>query len=252
MNKQKWSVLAVTVGLVALSAAFLIRLRSLQRLGEPGLRMSPVPILSDKGDPVGTNSVYLPEHVLDFRSRMGVVTTDELGWLPKDTTYGRREYLASDGFKATLAVVLMGADRTSIHKPQICMPGQGWKIESTETVQIPVERPHPYSLPAKLMIGSRNVTAPGGVRKQLIAIYIYWFVAKDKLTAEHWERMWWMTEHMLRTGELQRWAYVSCASVCEPGQKLATINRMKQLIAATVPEFQLPAGAPSVATASAN
>jgi uncharacterized protein DUF3485 len=252
MNKQKWSVLAVTLGLVAISAAFLTRLRSLQRLGEPGLRLSPVPMLSDRGNPVGTNSVYLPQHVLDFKSRMGAVTTEELGWLPKDTTFGRREYAAPDGFKATLAVVLMGADRTSIHKPQICMPGQGWKIESTETVQIPVERPHPYSLPAKLMIGSRNVTASTGVRKQLIAIYIYWFVAKDKLTSEHWDRMWYMTEHMLRTGELQRWAYVSCASICEPGREPATINRMKQLIAATVPEFQLPAGGSKMATARAD
>jgi hypothetical protein len=43
----------------------------------------------------------------------------------------------------------------------------------------------------------------------------------------------------LRTGVLQRWAYVTCFSVCQPGQEEATFNRMKEFLAAAVPEFQL-------------
>ena len=42
------------------------------------------------------------------------------------------------------------------------------------------------------------------------------------------------------TGVLQRWAYVSYFSVCEPGQEDATFARMEKLIAASVPAFQLP------------
>jgi hypothetical protein len=50
--------------------------------------------------------------------------------------------------------------------------------------------------------------------------------------------MWWMAKNLLQTGELQRWAYVSCFSVCLPGQEDATFERMKKFLAASVPEFQ--------------
>jgi hypothetical protein len=40
-------------------------------------------------------------------------------------------------------------------------------------------------------------------------------------------------------GVLQRWAYISCGAVCPVGQEDATFERMKTMIAAAAPEFQL-------------
>jgi len=51
--------------------------------------------------------------------------------------------------------------------------------------------------------------------------------------------MWWMARDVIRTGVLQRWAYVSYFAVCPPGAEEATFQRMKKLIVASVPEFQL-------------
>ena len=51
--------------------------------------------------------------------------------------------------------------------------------------------------------------------------------------------MWWMADKLVRTGVLQRWAYVSCLAVCYPGQEEATYERVKKFIAASAPEFQL-------------
>ena len=42
------------------------------------------------------------------------------------------------------------------------------------------------------------------------------------------------------TGVLQRWAYISYFTVCAPGEEDATFERMEKLIAASVPEYQLP------------
>jgi len=39
---------------------------------------------------------------------------------------------------------------------------------------------------------------------------------------------------------LQRWAYISYFSQCEPGQEDAAFARMEKLIAASVPKFQMP------------
>jgi hypothetical protein len=44
----------------------------------------------------------------------------------------------------------------------------------------------------------------------------------------------------IRHGIRQRWAYVSYFTACLPGQEDATVARIKALIAASVPEFQLP------------
>jgi hypothetical protein len=57
--------------------------------------------------------------------------------------------------------------------------------------------------------------------------------------ASGFERMWWMARERLRTGVLQRWAYVSYFAPCAPGQEDATFERMKKLITSTVPGFQL-------------
>jgi hypothetical protein len=48
-----------------------------------------------------------------------------------------------------------------------------------------------------------------------------------------------MAGELLKTGTLQRWAYISCFSVCKPGDEEATFERLKKFIAASAPEFQL-------------
>ena len=63
--------------------------------------------------------------------------------------------------------------------------------------------------------------------------------------------MWWLAKEMLRTGNLQRWAYISYFSACAPGQEEATFERMKKMIVASVPQFQL-APQPSATTIAAN
>ena len=160
--------------------------------------------------------------------------------LPKDTSFGQRRYTRADGFWSVMNVVLMGTDRTSIHKPQICLVGQGWQNNQSATRVEPVhiEKPFAYDLPVMRMVGTLNTVDAQGNPITVSGIYAYWFVDAKQTTAQHWERMWWMARDVLLTGELDRWAYVTVFSVCAPGQEEATFAQMKQLIAATVPEFQ--------------
>jgi len=82
------------------------------------------------------------------------------------------------------------------------------------------------------------------------AIYVYWFVSDNELSADHLQRMWWMTRDLVRSGTLQRWAYVGCLTFCAPGQEEGAYQRMKQWIAAAVPEFQLTPAMPGGRLAS--
>jgi hypothetical protein len=56
-----------------------------------------------------------------------------------------------------------------------------------------------------------------------------------------------MARDLMTRGVLQRWAYISCFSVCPPGHEEATYARMKEWITAAVPQFQLAAGPETMA-----
>jgi Protein of unknown function (DUF3485) len=242
MKRQKYLILVVALGMMAATGGFLAHYKSIQTLGKPGIKTKPI-----AGSP--RMDIYLPELVLDYTSKE--VPTDEglLTYMPKDTSFAQRRYSAGDGFQTLLNVVLMGSDRTSIHKPEFCLRGSGWDIEGAkaDTSTIKVTHPHEYELPISRLLVTRTETVQGHP-VTYSGVYVYWFVADNDLTASHESRMWRMSVNLLKKGVLERWAYVACFSVCKPGEEEATFERMKKFIAASTPQFQLAAG-PSVATA---
>ena len=231
MKHQKWLVFVVALGLIAGTAGALTWLRANQKLGKPGIKAMAIP-----GSVM--MKIELPERVLDFTSTNMPEPEVVVGYLPKDTSYAGRLYTATNGLQINSTIILMGADRTSIHKPDYCLPGQGWSINEKTVVNIPVAGPQNYQLPvAKWIIGNVYQT-PDGQKHEVSGLYVFWFVADGEQTADNYQRMWWLGRDLLRTGVLQRWAYVSFFSVCAPGQEDATFEQMKKLIAVTVPEFQ--------------
>ncbi len=236
MTRQKLILMIVALALIGSAAGVLSHLKKNQRLGEPGVKTRPIANS-------GNVEVLLPERVLDYQSEF--IPQDQVvtNVLPADTSYGQRRYFVSTNSWLLMNVVLMGADRTSIHKPQYCLEGAGWRIDHAATAEltIPVERPQPYQLPVIKIVTTREIPNPNGQLVPWRGIYVYWFVADGVLSGDKSgsERMWGMARHLLQTGELQRWAYVSCFAVCPPGYENATYERMARFIAAAVPEFQL-------------
>jgi hypothetical protein len=233
MKHQKWLVLFVALALMAGTARLLTWLKTSQKLGEPGIKTTPVP-----GSVM--RKIDLPERVLDFTSTNVPEPEIVLNYLPKDTSFGERHYWAPDGFEASATIILMGADRTSIHRPDYCLPGQGWSIGSKTAVNVPIRGGQPYELPVMKWVVRNSLRTPDGQKQEVSGIYVFWFVADHEQTADNFQRMWWLARDLLRTGVLQRWAYVSYFSVCAPGREDATFERMNKLIAASVPEYQWP------------
>jgi len=96
-------------------------------------------------------------------------------------------------------------------------------------------------LPVVKLVATKELNQ-NGQRVKYRGLYVYWYVADGVVSASTTglQRMWWMATDLLRTGVLQRWAYVSYFSVCQPGQEEATFERMKSLIKVTVPKYQNP------------
>jgi hypothetical protein len=242
MNRQSLNILIVALALIGATAAFIQYRKTHQRLGTPGVKVVAAPIHDPEGKVAGTNSVALPDNVTGYKSQVEPVARIVLEWLPPDTTYGQRRYKAADGFEIATAAILMGADRTSIHKPRYCLNGSGWRIGAEEPDTITILKPHRYQLPVTRMALTRDLKLSSGQTVELRAWYVYWFVADNQLTADHSQRMWWMARDLMRTGVLQRWAYLSCLAVCPPGQDEQTYQRLKEFIAEAVPQFHLTHG----------
>ena len=233
MNREKTLILVVFLVLIAATAAVIKHAGAHQKLGPPGVRTAPLP---------GSRNlqVVLPTHLNGYDILLTTQSQMVVDALPADTSFGSALFTGRDGFKSLANVVLMGTDRSSIHKPQVCLTGQGWEIEdaASKVEQLPMTRPFAYDLPVMHLVATLKTQVDGQPRV-LRGVYVYWFVDGAKFTAEHWQRMWWMARDMLSTGVLDRFAYISYFAVCEPGQEAATYERLKQLMVASVPEFQL-------------
>lgn len=236
MKDRRPAIFIVTLGLMVCGIVALAFLKEHQKLGTPGImaKSRPGTVVMD---------LELPERVLDFTSTNVPEPQKVVDWLPKDTSYAERHYQAADevppyGIYGT--IVMMGTDRTSIHKPEYCLPGQGFSILKRSTETLSIGGPHPYQLPVAKWVVSNLFQQPDGRKVEIHGLYVFWFVAPDEFTTSNWERIWWLTRDLVTKGVLQRWAYVSYFALCMPGQEDATFERMKGLITASVPEFQLP------------
>lgn len=171
------------------------------------------------------------------------VSPGELALLPEDTGFEKKIYQDLSGHSLTAQIVLSGGEKRSIHRPEVCLPGQGWSIQSGEV--IPVTLANGRALEVMKLTLNREVETAPGVRRNLKSYFLYWFVGKDTTTPYHWVRLA-KTNWDMVTKKLQhRWAYVIVsAPVLEgftPGGKSdrQTLEMLKDFIRQAVPKFQL-------------
>lgn len=245
MKIQKWIIFFFALVLMAGTAAGLGWLKKHQKLGQPGI----------KGTAIAGSvqmKIDLPEHIGDFTSTNMPEPDVVVGYLPKDTSYAERIYNAPDGFWVQATIVLMGADRTSIHNADFCLGGQGFSGREKFVANILIDGAQPYPLPVARWNINGVFQQPEGQKADVHGVYVFWFVADGEETPDHFQFMKWLALDLLRTGVLQRWAYVSYFAVCAPGQEDATFGRMKNLIANSVAQYQFFPGDKEVATAVKN
>jgi len=235
MKNQKWLFFLIALILIGGTAGALTRLKKNQKLGQPGIMATAIP-----GSVM--MKIDLPERVLDFTSTNVPEPEVVLNYLPKDTSYAERLYQAPDSFSFGISaiVILMGADRTSIHRPEYCLPGQGWRIDKKTEERISIGGGQNYELPVMKWTVSNSYQTPDGRKGEVSGVFIFWLVSANEESTGNVRFQCYLLRDLLFTGVLQRWAYVSYFSVCAPGREDATFARMKKLIAASVPEFQLP------------
>lgn len=133
------------------------------------------------------------------------ISIGERTLLPADTLLRRQWYTSLRGDTLTATVVLTGGEQRSIHRPEQCLPAQGFVIESARVVAVDL----PGRLPFQVMLLRARYGGQLTGREPPRVLYAYWFAGGGHETPNHIRRLMWMAWDNLVHGVRPRWAYVS-------------------------------------------
>jgi hypothetical protein len=154
--------------------------------------------------------------------------------LPSDTGFIRKYYERDGSVPLHVSIVLSGNDRSSIHRPEVCMTANGYEIVEDTLLRIPLGEGRE---PLDVMVLDMNRTGSDG-RVETI-YYAYWFVGKGRETASHVQRMVWMATDRILRGVSHRWAYIALSAPRAPDSD-AHLQQIANFAAALHPLLLVP------------
>lgn len=194
----------------------------------------------------------LPGGASRFLGEPGEASEVEKTLLPEDTQIVRMHYRSANygpgtQDQAEVTLVLAGAERRSIHRPEVCLAGQGWTLLDSRTV--PVEITPGRELRVRALLIEKTIQLPEGRQRLLRAHYVYWFIGTDVTTPSHLERVWLTAWDSVTRNVNHRWAYASVLALVtenwppeESGQRVRdpaqTLEMMLDLVRGLVPRIQ--------------
>lgn len=177
------------------------------------------------GDDCGV-VMSLPERAGVFTGKPGQVSQQEKDTLPSDTEIVRMEYRTAVKDTATVSIVLAGNERRSIHRPEVCLSGQGWTLVGANTIPVAVATGEPVQVRDLLI--EKPVTLADGKQRRIQAHYVYWFVGSAVTTPSHWTRMWLSTRDSILHNVNHRWAYPAVMAIVTDGFKDGETSERKR------------------------
>ncbi|MDR1192452.1 MAG: EpsI family protein [Verrucomicrobiales bacterium] len=186
--------------------------------------------------PVAGVKMVLPDQVGDMTGgELQGMSDAEKRLLPGDTEMTRRVYGNARGEMLACTIVLAGGAKNSIHRPEACLPAQGWNIDSEEVIPVTLANGHSLDV-MKVTIHLDDISTGQKVRRQ--AYYLYWFVGREVNTPSHWTRVFLSSWDRVFHNTNHRWAYVSVfMPVANNQAAAATLEVMKDFIAKSAPEY---------------
>jgi EpsI family protein len=184
----------------------------------------------------------LPSFVGDWYGADQPVTQGERDSLGPDTQFVRKLYTNARGDQIFVSIVFSGPDMsTSIHRPERCLPAQGWTIADSRIAEIPIDN---KILKATRLHDVRSFRDGNGELVNVYALNYYWFVGHSDRTPSHYERTWIDIRDRVLKGENQQWAYVTVISTITKGlqpfgrSEGETDDMLKRFVGDLVPHLQ--------------
>jgi EpsI family protein len=193
----------------------------------------------------------LPTFIGEWYGADQPVTQGEKNSLGPDTQFVRKLYTNARGDQVFVSIVFSGPDMsTSIHRPERCLPAQGWTIADTRTAQIPIGN---KTLKATRLHNVRTFRNDKSEAINVYSLNYYWFVGHNATTPSHYERTWIDIRDRILKGENQQWAYVTVIGTITKGlqsfgrSESETDEMLQSFVRELVPHLQ---GRPMSGTSS--
>jgi EpsI family protein len=165
---------------------------------------------SDKTSPAGI-AMALPNVIGVWIGDDAEITQKERDTLAKDTQFVRKIYTGPERDQIFVSIVLSGDDMTnSIHRPERCLPAQGWNVRSSSkrTIRIPGGKPLEVTKLQNLQV----METTDKRRIDVTNLNYYWFIGYKDMTASHLTRTGIDIRDRILGGYSQRWAYITVAA----------------------------------------
>jgi exosortase len=185
--------------------------------------------------PLGAPGVVsaLPLHFGPVQGWEGEADQRETNMLAEDVRIMRNHYLLSSGANVTITVVLSGGERRSLHRPEVCLPAQGWNVLD----EVVVDAPDPIhgTQEMKMVRMLRDFAGPDGTPRRLRALNLFFYVGSEGVTTpDYYDHVLKSYLHGLTRNVNHRWALVSffmpyAESEVGRGDPLAELSAMEEL-----------------------
>ena len=160
----------------------------------------------------------LPEYVGHWFGEDQKISDLELQVLAKDTAFARKLYTDGRGGQIFASIVLSGQDLdNSIHRPERCLPAQGWSVADSKVVAIPLPNGPLDQIKATRLHNVRKVPTEDGSTRSIYNLNYYWFVGWKDITPSHLDRTYIDIRDRVLYGYNQRWAYITIAATITEG-----------------------------------
>ena len=163
-------------------------------------------------------NMSLPDSLPGYLGFEEAPSEAELHILPKDTEFAKKRYVGSAPVDVRCEIVLSGAAKSSIHRPQVCLIAQGWTIYQEQTIPITLGNGHSQEVRV-LTIGRKEEG------KVFTGYLIYWYVGKDRTTADNFQRILLTSWDRVVRRVNHRWAYVTISGALPGGSDSKSANK---------------------------
>lgn len=160
-------------------------------------------------------SVKLVE-IKGFASEPIAISEAERTVLPADTEIDKRRYVSPDG-EFLVSVVVGGRSKSSIHRPELCLPAQGFQMASPRTVEVGGVEWHVVTLARK------EASSMG---------FAYTFFNQDGYrTSSHLRRIFRDVWDRSMRGRIDRWVMLTVnSSISDEARLMAFLGKLKEVI----------------------
>ena len=183
-------------------------------------------------------NMALPDSIGSYIGFDRAISESEKQFLPKDTEFAKKGYVGAAPTEITCEIVLSGAQRNSIHRPQICLVGQGWTIVDEKSVPIPQANHGKQKVRLLTLTRTEN-------GEKINGYFLYWFVGKDTTTDDHFQRILLTSWDRVTKGTNHRWAYVIVSGILPRARdstevRTELLERLTGFVRDMIPLIQKP------------